>query len=273
MSQMRRVPGWGSRAGRGPSRSDDHEDEEPESQPAVEEPESQPPVVAFSLSVIQSHDAAATVVPKTVRYVLVHEKEKRGWWLPGGGVDAGQTLAEAAIRESVEEAGCETELTGVLRIEYSRGSGRLRVIWRARPTIVSDGLPAAPLKSVPDAESRGARWTDVAEMRAVADGTATEADGSRLDHCWLRGEEPLWWFTYLASGGRVSPASLVCCTRDAPPRPWSGPGSPPRAVYPTRTAVEVLAVAPSGAVLLREGAMPRADSVGAREPLEAIDTH
>jgi len=213
------------------------------------------------------------VAPKTVRYVLVHEKEKRGWWLPGGGVDAGQTLAEAAIRESVEEAGCETELTGVLRIEYSRGSGRLRVIWRARPTIVSDGLPAAPLKSVPDAESRGARWTDVAEMRAVADGTATEADGSRLDHCWLRGEEPLWWFTYLASGGRVAPASLVCCTRDAPPRPWSGPGSPPRAVYPTRTAVEVLAVAPSGAVLLREGAMPRADSVGAREPLEAIDTH
>jgi 8-oxo-dGTP pyrophosphatase MutT (NUDIX family) len=215
----------------------------------------QPTVVAFSLSAIQHEE----------RYVLVHEKNVRGWWLPGGGVDAGQTLAEAAVRESAEEAGCETVLTGVLRLEYNRVAGRLRVIWHARPVD-----PAAPLKSVPDAESRGARWVDVEQVQAVAQGTGVDASGARLEHCWLRGEEPLWWFTYLASEGRVAPASLVHCTRDAPPRPWAGPGAPPRAEYATTTSVQVLILAPSGAVLLRGGALPVAIAVDPGEPLYEV---
>ena len=30
------------------------------------------------------------------KFALVHEKDDRGWWYPGGGVDMGQTLTEAA---------------------------------------------------------------------------------------------------------------------------------------------------------------------------------
>jgi 8-oxo-dGTP pyrophosphatase MutT (NUDIX family) len=120
------------------------------------------PVVAFSLCVVEH--APEPPAPGSAdadsppRFVLVHEKQVRGWWLPGGGVDAGQTLQEAAVclvrsvrsrrtppavresspnpncamnqvREAEEEAGCAIELTGVLRVEYAHDYGRLRVIW------------------------------------------------------------------------------------------------------------------------------------------------
>lgn len=120
------------------------------------------PVVAFSLCVVEH--APEPPAPGSAdadsppRFVLVHEKQVRGWWLPGGGVDAGQTLQEAAVREAEEEAGCAIELTGVLRVEYAHDYGRLRVIWAAAPV-----EPAAPLKTVADAESRGAEWVTLAE--------------------------------------------------------------------------------------------------------------
>ena len=117
---------------------------------------SAPRVVAFSLTAIEGPADG-----NQDRFVLVHEKDERGWWLPGGGVDAGQTLQEAAIREAEEEAGCVIELTGVLRVEYGRSSkhGRLRVIWAARAVDA-----AAPLKAVADAESRGAAQQGETDM-------------------------------------------------------------------------------------------------------------
>ena len=185
------------------------------------------PVTAFSLSAIQRGAQDA--------FVLVHEKDERGWWLPGGGVDAGQTLDEAAVRESEEEAGCCTRLTGVLRVEYDRRKGRLRVIWHAVPVDAS-----APLKVFADAESRGACWVSLAEVRALDAGKAA------IEHPWLRGCEPLWWFTHLSRGGGVARPSFVHSTREALPVPWSGPGSPPRAHYPTRTRVRVIVLPRTG---------------------------
>ena len=68
----------------------------------------------------------------------MHEKSERGWWLPGGGVDAGQLFAEAMEREAEEEAGCEVALTGILRVECTIGGraswhDRLRIIYAAVP--------------------------------------------------------------------------------------------------------------------------------------------
>ena len=121
-------------------------------------------ICAFSLTAIEH--------PARPEYVLVHEKGERGWWLPGGGVDAGQTLQEAAVREAEEEAGCLVELTGVLRVELMPFCHRLRVIWAGRPKNAD-----APLKSVPDAESRGATWTTLADTKEI------DAGRLRVDHC------------------------------------------------------------------------------------------
>lgn len=49
------------------------------------------------------------------------------FWLPGGRVDPGEGLMEAALRETREEAGVDVDLTGVLSIEFrpQRGQGEI----------------------------------------------------------------------------------------------------------------------------------------------------
>jgi len=56
--------------------------------------------------------SAATVIKDGDRYLLVRHVE--GWWtFPAGAVDPGETPAEAARRETREEAGVEVELLSI----------------------------------------------------------------------------------------------------------------------------------------------------------------
>lgn len=88
--------------------------------------------------------------------MLVHErKHGGGWYLPAGRVEPGETLADAAIRETDEEAGIPIVLEGILRIDRSPrpdGTVRMRVIYLAHPA--DDTAP----KSEPDEESLEAGW-------------------------------------------------------------------------------------------------------------------
>lgn len=67
----------------------------------------------------------------------------------------------------------------------------MRVIFYGRPRS-EDQLP----KSIPDYESAGAVW-------ASADEVAPEK-GLRV-----RGNEPLQWFSYVASGGPIFPLAIL----------------------------------------------------------------
>lgn len=70
------------------------------------------------------------------RFLAVNESRGRGWWIPGGGVDKGETFEETAKRETQEEAGMEISLKGILRIDHEiiyDNKARMRVIFFAEP--------------------------------------------------------------------------------------------------------------------------------------------
>jgi 8-oxo-dGTP diphosphatase len=53
------------------------------------------------------------------RILLTKRRDLPVWCLPGGGVEAGESVAEAAVREAREETGLEVELTRLVGV-YSR---------------------------------------------------------------------------------------------------------------------------------------------------------
>jgi len=138
------------------------------------------PTWCFALVVVRDGD----------RYLLVHErKHGQQWYLPAGRVEPGETFAEAAIRETREEAGIEIALDGILRIEHSPmpDGARMRVVFLAHP------IDDRPPKSIPDEESLGAAWTllrDVGRYR-------------------LRGDEVAALFAHVARGKPVYPLALL----------------------------------------------------------------
>ena len=44
--------------------------------------------VGFALAIVRNFDG---------RYLAVNESKGRGWWVPGGGIDFGETYPECAI--------------------------------------------------------------------------------------------------------------------------------------------------------------------------------
>ena len=138
---------------------------------------------------------ALVVVRKGERFLVVHErKHGQRWWLPGGRVEPGESLATAALRECLEESGVPVVLEGLLRLEHSPASdtARVRAVFLARP------LDDTPPKTTPDEHSLEAAWLTLEELEVLR--------GQRQ----LRGEGFLTWFRDVASGRAVAaPLSLL----------------------------------------------------------------
>jgi ADP-ribose pyrophosphatase YjhB (NUDIX family) len=133
---------------------------------------------------------ALVIVRKGHRFLVVRER-KHGqlWYLPAGRVEAGETMAEGAVREALEESGVPVVLEGVVRVEHSPAPDgtRVRVIYVARP---ADDTP--PIVE-PNEHALEARWVTLDELAALE----------------VRGDEVELLFRYVAGGGQVFPLSLL----------------------------------------------------------------
>jgi phosphatase NudJ len=138
---------------------------------------------------------ALAVVRLGHRFLLVHErKHGQGWYLPAGKVEPGESIVDAAVRETMEESGVPIICEGILRVEHTpttTGESRVRVFVVARP---ADDTP-------PDSETLGAAWVSPEELSAFR----------------LRGPEVAQVFHHVSNGGAVAPLSLLVSEGT----PWS----------------------------------------------------
>jgi ADP-ribose pyrophosphatase YjhB (NUDIX family) len=70
-------------------------------------------------SIVPSVNVAVTNEAGEV--LLIRRSDNDNWALPGGAVDLGESLAQAAVRETLEESGIECEVTGLSGIYTDPG--------------------------------------------------------------------------------------------------------------------------------------------------------
>lgn len=106
------------------------------------------------------------VTDKTGRILLIRRSDNDNWALPGGAIDVGESLVQAAIRETREETGVDCEITGLIGIYTdprhvilytSNGEARQEcsIVLTARAT---GGQPT------PSSESSEVRWVAPTEI-------------------------------------------------------------------------------------------------------------
>ena len=121
------------------------------------------------------------------RFLMVQEFADAGYWLPGGRVDGNETLRQAAVRETKEEAGIDIIVKGILTVEFTHSNGTFNIIYYAEPKD-QEQKP----KSIPDFESVGACYVEYEQIKKIK----------------LRAPEPLQWIPYLVEGGEIYPLSV-----------------------------------------------------------------
>ena len=101
--------------------------------------------------------------------LLVRRCDSGAWELPGGRVDVGETAVDAAVRETMEEAGISVVITGLVGLFTDPGhvvrsaAGEVRqqfaVVFRARAV---GGVPRGDLH-----ETSEAAWVAVTDLAAL----------------------------------------------------------------------------------------------------------
>jgi 8-oxo-dGTP pyrophosphatase MutT (NUDIX family) len=106
------------------------------------------------------------VVNDAREILMIRRTDNDNWAVPGGAIDLGESVPQAAVRETLEESGIYCEITGIVGI-YSdprhvilyTSNGEVRQEF----SIVLTGRPLAG-KPTPSNESSEVRWVPVAEV-------------------------------------------------------------------------------------------------------------
>ncbi|MGH3680531.1 MAG: NUDIX domain-containing protein [Natronosporangium sp.] len=114
--------------------------------------------------------ANVVVVNDAGQLLLIRRTDNDNWALPGGAMDLGESLVEAARRETAEETGVQVQITGLVGvytdprhvIHYTSNDEvrqEFSVVFTARPI---GGRPT------PSDESREVHWVPPAKVAALA---------------------------------------------------------------------------------------------------------
>jgi phosphatase NudJ len=105
------------------------------------------------------------VVEHEGRFLFVQErKHGQSWYLPAGGVEPGETLEQALVRETLEEAGVRVAPTRLLAIEPCWFAGERGPMSKWRFVFLARPVGATAPKSTPDRHTLCARWLEKREL-------------------------------------------------------------------------------------------------------------
>lgn len=89
--------------------------------------------------------SAATIVLNEKKELLLIKGPRRGWEMPGGQVEVGESIQAAAVRETKEESGIEVEIVRFCGIYQNLTSSICNTLFLAKPI---GGIPTTSSESL-----------------------------------------------------------------------------------------------------------------------------
>ncbi|MCA0149853.1 NUDIX domain-containing protein [Rossellomorea vietnamensis] len=89
--------------------------------------------------------SAATIVLNENREILIIKGPRRGWEMPGGQVEEGESLKDAAIRETKEETGIDIEVLAFCGVFQNVKRSICNTLFLAKPV---GGVPTTSSESL-----------------------------------------------------------------------------------------------------------------------------
>ena len=109
--------------------------------------------------------------------LMIRRSDNGNWAVPGGAIDLGESMVQAAVRETREETGIECEITGLVGIYTDpkhvilyTSNGEVRQEFSILLTGVATGG-----QPTPSSESSEVRWVPRDDARRVSDGPVDAA--------------------------------------------------------------------------------------------------